>query len=292
MNTDGTDSRSYHTPVWRLGAISLPDRPRPLVMGIVNLTPDSFYPASRRTDAASAIITALRMVEDGADILDLGAESSRPGAVPVGSAEEQDRLLPVLEELHRQTDIPVTVDTWRATTAQYCLQAGADGINDITAGTADPDLFTVAAAAGCGLVLMHMCGNPRTMQNNPQYGDVVAEVTAYLAGRARAAEATGVAPDLISVDPGIGFGKNLDHNLALLANLHRVGGGRPLLVGASRKSFVGQLTATAVEERLPGSLAALSAAFRAGVTVVRVHDVSDSVQFLDTLAAITAARTG
>ena len=233
----------------------------------------------------------MTLVAEGADILDLGAESSRPGAEPVGAAEEQSRLLPVLAELRRQTQVPLTVDTTRAETAQLCLDAGADGVNDITACTADPEMLAVAATNDCGLVLMHMQGTPRTMQVNPSYGDVVCEVTAYLIQRAEAAITAGVASERILVDPGIGFGKTVAHNLALLAHLDRIGDGRPVLVGASRKSFIGALTGATVGQRLGGSLAALSTAYQAGVKVVRVHDVFQTVQFLETLAAIFAART-
>jgi dihydropteroate synthase len=262
-------------------------------MGIVNVTPDSFFAASQVPDPQAAVAAAMRMVEEGADLLDLGAESTRPGSDPVGAHQEQRRLLPVLEKLRPMTEVPITVDTYRAETACLALEAGADGVNDITAGTADPQMLPLVAASGCGLVLMHMLGRPKTMQEDPRYEDVVGEITTYLATRAAAAEAAGVAPERIAVDPGIGFGKRLEHNLALLANLHTLGGGRPVLVGASRKSFIQNLTGAAVENRLPGSLAALSAAFEAKVAVVRVHDVGPSIQFLDTLAAIShAGRTG
>jgi len=279
----------YAPPPWSLGTRQLSARPRPLVMGIVNLTPDSFYPASRQLDPSLAVAAALAMEKAGADLLDLGAESSRPGAAGVTATEEQLRLLPVLRELRRHSEIPVTVDTTRSETAQLSLEAGADGINDITAGTGDPELLAVAAANDCSLILMHMQGSPRTMQDDPQYADVVTEIGDYLAQRVTAAEAAGVTPARIMVDPGIGFGKTLAHNLTLLARLDRIGRGRPVLVGASRKSFIGDLTGAAVADRLGGSLAALAAAYLAGVRVVRVHDVAESVQFLDTLAAIAAA---
>jgi dihydropteroate synthase len=255
-------------------------------MGIVNLTPDSFYPASRLPEPAAAVAAALQLATEGADLLDLGAASSRPGAAPVPPWEEQRRLLPVLEALKACCDLPLTVDTCCAETAERALDAGADAINDISAGTADPGLLGLVAGRGCGLVLMHMQGSPGTMQEDPCYEDVVAEVKAYLAAQASAAEGVGVRPERIVVDPGIGFGKKLEHNLALLAALPELAGGRPLLLGASRKSFIGHLTGAPVEERLGGSLAALAAAHGAGVTLVRVHDVAASVQFLDTLAAI------
>jgi len=259
-------------------------------MGIVNLTPDSFYPRSRHPEPQAAVDSALGQLEAGADLLDLGAESTRPGADAVAAAEEQARLIPVLEALRRHTDAPLTVDTRRADTARLALAAGADAINDISAGQ-DPELLSLVADRGVGVVLMHMQGDPRTMQHAPRYGDPVADVGQWLQRRVVAAEAAGIAPARIMVDPGIGFGKLLEHNLALLAHLAEVGAGRPLLMGASRKSFIGAITGAPVDERLGGSLAALAVAHAAAATVVRVHDVAASVQFLEVLAAIDEART-
>jgi dihydropteroate synthase len=282
----------YPAPAWDLGRCTVHAEQRPLLMGIVNLTPDSFYPASRATGTTAAVAAALSLLDAGADLLDLGAESSRPGSEPVSAAAEQDRLLPVLTALRRETDAPLTVDTSRAETARLALDAGADAVNDI-AGGRDPGMLPLVAERGCGLVLMHMQGEPRTMQDRPHYDDPVAEVGAWLAERARLAEAAGIGAGRLLVDPGIGFGKLLEHNLALLGRLADVAGSRALLLGASRKSFIGQATGAAVDDRLAGSLAALAAAHAAGVTVVRVHDVAASRQFLDLLAAIArAGRTG
>ncbi len=285
---EGGRPARFAAPEWRPGGRLLAPAGRPLVMGIVNLTPDSFW-AGSRPDAAggidAAVAAALRLVDEGADLLDLGAESSRPGAESIGPEREQQRLLPVLAALRPLTDLPLTVDTTRATTARAALDAGADAINDIS-GAADPLMLPLVAERGCGLVLMHMQGTPRTMQQDPQYTDVVAEVGGWLAARCAAAEAAGVASDRLVVDPGLGFGKTLEHNLALLRGLERVAGGRPLLVGASRKSFIGLLSGAPVAERLPGSLAALVAARRAGASLVRVHDVAASIQFLDVLAGL------
>ncbi|HPF69239.1 MAG TPA: dihydropteroate synthase [Candidatus Krumholzibacteria bacterium] len=255
-------------------------------MGIVNLTPDSFWAGSRPGGIEAAVARALQLADEGADILDLGAESTRPGADEVGPDREQERLLPVLAALRARTGRALSVDTRHAATARLALEAGADIINDVS-GAADPDMLALVAERGCGLVLMHMQGTPRTMQHDPRYGDVVAEVTGWLAARARLAEEAGVARERLCLDPGIGFGKTLEHNLALLRGLGAVAGGRPLLVGASRKSFIGALTGAAVADRLPGSLAALAAAFAGGAAVVRVHDVAASVQYLDVLAAVT-----
>lgn len=294
---DGADRRNdrppraafpYPVSGWDLGRLTLHPPSRPLVMGVLNATPDSFYPGSRATGPERAVALALAMLQQGADLLDLGAESSRPGSRPLPAAEEQDRLLPVLEALRRETDAPLSVDTANAATAALALDAGADAIND-TSGGRDPGLLAMAADRGCGLVLMHMRGTPQTMQRAPAYDDVVGEVRAWLADRAALAEAAGTPRRRILVDPGIGFGKLLEHNLALLAGLGRLAGDHGLLVGASRKSFIGNLTAAPVAERLGGSLAALDAAWRAGAAVVRVHDVADSVQFLTVLAAIEDA---
>jgi dihydropteroate synthase len=275
--------------VWELGRAALDYGRRPLVMGVVNLTPDSFFPASRVDDAEEAARRAEALVAAGADLLDLGAESSRPGAVSPGGEEERSRLLPALAAVRRRVAVPLTVDTWRAATARAALDAGADGVNDITAGRGDPDLLPLVAAANCGLVLMHMRGTPATMQADPRYDDVVAEVAAHLEERVHAALAAGVAPSRLLVDPGLGFGKGLGHNLSLLARVREATGGRPALIGASRKSFIADITGAPVELRLPGSLAAAAIAFAAGAAAVRVHDVAETVQMLDVLAAVAAA---
>lgn len=300
MMTGGTDGRAkggltapFRAPRWDLGRVCLQPEIRPLIMGIINVTPDSFWAGSRSEDPAAAIDLALRLIAEGADILDLGAESSRPGAAPVTEGVEKARLLPVLRKLRASTDAPLTVDTVRAGTAEAALGEGADAINDISAGTADPRLLPVVAAAGCGVVLMHRQGTPATMQIRPAYDDVVKEVSAWLAARSAVAEAAGVVPGRIAVDPGLGFGKTPAHNLALLRGAAATAGGRPLLLGASRKSFIAAVAgggaADAVigpGDRLPGSLAALAAAWSAGAAIVRVHDVAASRQFLDVLAAI------
>ena len=274
---------------WRLGEHALSYARRPLVMGIINVTPDSFH-APSRADAARAAAMAVAMAAAGADLLDVGAESSRPGADPVDAALEQSRLLPALEAIRAVCDLPLTADTRRAETARRALAAGADGINDITGGRGDPDMLPLAAESGCGLVLMHMQGVPGTMQDDPRYGDVVQEVGDALAAWAEAAETAGVTPERIVVDPGIGFGKTLGHNLELLANLDALGRGRPLLVGASRKSFIAHLTGAPVDGRFGGSLAAAAIAHAQGAAVLRVHDVGATVQCLDVLAALDEHR--
>ncbi len=272
---------------WNLGDRVLQPGPRPLVMGILNLTPDSFHAGSRQTGPEAAACTAQAMAAAGADALDLGAESTRPGSAPVSAKEEMDRLLPALEAVRRVCDLPLTVDTYRAATARAALAAGADAVNDISAGS-DPDMFPLCAEQGCGLILMHMRGTPRTMQEElPEY-DAFAVVDAYLQKRCALARRAGIAADHLMVDPGIGFGKTLQNNLDLLRHLAELGSRQPLLLGASRKSFIGQISGAEAADRLPGSLAALTAAHRAGSLMVRVHDVAETVQFLDVLAAISS----
>lgn len=290
VTPEGGLTAPFLAPAWDLGRLVLEPAGRPLVMGIVNLTPDSFFSSSRATEVEAAVEFALRLAAEGADLIDLGAESSRPGSRPVGSEEECDRLLPVLEALRSATDVPLTVDTVRADTAEAALKAGADAINDISAGTLDPDLLPVVAEAECGLILMHMQGTPRTMQDAPRYDDVLAEVRGWLAARCRLAEEAGVAARRLIVDPGIGFGKNLAHNLILMKGLQGIAGGRPLMLGASRKRFIAAVTGAAVDDRLPGSLAALVGAWQGRASVVRVHDVAASVQFLEVLKAISESR--
>ena len=279
----------FFASCWDLGRVRLEPPGRPLVMGIVNLTPDSFHAPSRPAGTSAATEHALRLVAEGADVLDLGAESSRPGAQPIGAEEELRRLLPILRAVRTETDVPITVDTIRSSTAAEALDAGADAINDISAGTADPLLFDLIAERGCGLVLMHMQGTPGTMQDAPRYQDVVAEITGWLAGRCRLAEETGIQSGRLMIDPGIGFGKTLEHNLTLLRHLDRVAVNRPLLVGASRKGFIGLVAGVDAAERLPGSLAAVAAAWQGAASMVRVHDVGETVQFLEVLKAVGQA---
>ncbi len=285
-NIKGSPRGPFFAPSWNLGRLVLTPAERPLVMGILNLTPDSFFDGGRYVQTEAALKQALGMVAAGADILDLGAESSRPGAAPVSAEEEMARLLPVLESIRTRSSIPITVDTVRPITARAALACGADAINDISGGS-DPEMFKLAATAGCGLVLMHMQGSPADMQTDPQYENVVMEVGQWLDARCELAEKEGISRDRLMVDPGIGFGKTLEHNLALMADLKSLSRGRPLLLGASRKSFISQLTGAAVEDRLAGSLAALNPACWEGATMVRVHDVNETVQYLEVLKSLT-----
>jgi dihydropteroate synthase len=265
---------------------------RAQVMGIVNVTPDSFSDGGRFLDSARAVDPALRLVDEGADLLDIGAESTRPRAAPVGEAEELDRLIPVIEAVRARTEAPISVDTMKPAVARSAVAAGASIWNDITALTGSPDSLPGAASLGCGVVLMHMQGTPATMQDDPRYDDVLVEVTDFLRERAQAAEAAGVPRSEIWLDPGIGFGKTLAHNLTLLAGLKTIVDlGYPVVLGVSRKGFIRAIAPRAepAEERLGGSLAAALAGVRAGVAVLRVHDVAQTVQALKMQAAIEAA---
>ena len=262
---------------------------RPLVMGIVNVTPDSFSDGGRHFDARTAIAAGHAMLEAGADILDIGGESTRPGAAPVTAEEELARILPVIRELAKAAT--VSVDTRNAATMRAALEAGAEIVNDVTALRHDPDAARVVADAECSVVLMHMKGtDPRTMQQDIRYDDVAVEVAAFLAERLAFAEAQGIARHRIALDPGIGFGKRMPENLALIERLPLLAGlGCPVLFGASRKRFIGELSGVdRAEDRLAGSVAAAIAAAQRGAAILRVHDVAETVQALAVLAACEA----
>lgn len=265
---------------------------RPRVMGIVNATPDSFSDGGRHLAPEAALAHARRLVAEGADILDLGAESTRPGAAPVPAEVEIARLVPLIAALRAEGAPPISVDTMKPRVARAAMAAGAAIWNDVTALRHAPDSLATAAELGCEVVLMHMQGEPGTMQAEPRYDDVVAEVTDFLAARAEAAMAAGVARGRIWLDPGIGFGKHpTRHNLPLLARLDRIVAlGFPVLLGASRKRFIGAVDGGAeVDQRLGGSLAAALHGASAGVAAVRVHDVRETVQALIVQAAIAQA---
>ncbi len=251
---------------------------RPLVMGIVNVTPDSFFDGGRYLGTQAAIEHALRLKEAGADILDVGGESTRPGARPVGLQEEMDRVIPVIEGL-RDAGVALSVDTMKPELMRAALAAGADMINDVNALRAAGALEAVADSTA-GVCLMHMQGEPRTMQLKPHYEDVVAEVASFLAGRVEAAVAAGIARERILVDPGFGFGKDLGHNLALFKGLSRFADIAPVLVGVSRKSMLGALTGRKTSDRLIASVTAAVLAIQRGAAVVRVHDVQETVDAL------------
>lgn len=261
------------------------------LMGIVNVTPDSFSDGGQYYDPQKAVAHGRRLVAEGAKILDIGGESTRPGAAPVAPEEEQARVIPVLEGL-RDCGALLSVDTRNASTMAAALKAGAGLINDISALTHDPDALAVVADSGCLVCLMHMQGDPKTMQDAPAYKDVLDEVYGYLEGRIEASEKAGVTRDRLFLDPGIGFGKTLEHNLILLKNLEKFSDlGVPLLLGASRKRFIEALCPGAdAGNRLGGSLAACIAAYAQGVRYFRVHDVAETAQALTVYSHISGQR--
>ena len=257
------------------------------VMGIVNVTPDSFSDGGLYLDCAAAVDHGLALERAGATILDIGGESTRPGANPVPEAQELRRVVPVIEGLRARGSVAqLSIDTSKAAVARAALVAGATLVNDVTALRGDPDMATVIAAGGADCCLMHMLGEPRTMQRDPRYGDVVSEVKAFLQERLAVAVAAGVAPERILLDPGIGFGKTTEHNLELLRRLDElVALGQPIVVGTSRKSFLGKIIARPVEDRIAATIATNVIAFQRGARVFRVHDVAPIHDAL----AITAA---
>lgn len=259
----------------------LATRPRPLVMGVLNVTPDSFSDGGRLTGVANVVDAAARQLAAGADLLDIGAESTRPGAETVPVAAEIERLIPALEALAARFDVPLSADTRKSAVARAAVAAGATVWNDVSALTFDDDSLSVAAELAVPVVLMHAQGTPQTMQTAPAYQDVVTDVLGYLVARIGACVRAGIPRSQLLVDPGIGFGKTLEHNLALMAALPRFAAlGLPVLVGASRKSFIGRIDPTAGDpgDRLGGSLAAALLALKSGAAIVRVHDVRETAQ--------------
>ncbi len=259
---------------------------RPLIMGILNVTPDSFSDGGRFVDPEAAVRHGLALAADGADLIDVGGESTRPGARPVAPEEEQRRVLPVIERLV-DAGIAVSIDTRHAATAHAALGAGACVINDVM-GFTDPEMAAAAAEAEAGLIVMHMRGEPAAMQSFASYGDVVEETAEWLEQRLGVLEAAGIARERVALDPGLGFAKTAEHNVAIFHRLDRyIQIGRPVVIGASRKSFLGLLTGRRVEERLAGSLAAACAAAARGAHILRVHDVRETVDALRVWIALT-----
>ncbi|MBI2939110.1 MAG: dihydropteroate synthase [Chloroflexi bacterium] len=260
---------------------------RTLVMGIVNVTPDSFSGDGFGSDIARAVRHGQQLVADGADLLDVGGESTRPGAAPVSVEEELRRVVPVVEQLVALVAVPISVDTRKPAVARAALGAGAHLVNDVGGFQRQPEIPALAAAAGAAAVAMHMRGSPETMQRDVWYEDVIAEVVDYLARSREIGLAAGLARDQIVLDPGIGFGKTLDHNLTILRNLHAFRAlGQPLLVGTSRKSFIGHLTGRPVQDRVFGTAATVALAVAQGADIVRVHDVAAMAQVVRVSDAI------
>lgn len=297
-NRDATGAglrNPYHTRMghflWHCRGRVLNPVPRPLVMGIVNVTPDSFSDGGSFFDPARAVEHGLKLASEGADILDVGGESTRPGADPVPADEELRRVLPVVAELAKRTDVPISVDTMKAEVGERCLDAGACILNDVS-GFRDPAMTRLAARTGAGVVVMHMRGDPTTMHLDPRYADVVAEVDAFFAERIAALTAAGVDPACVCLDPGIGFGKTVDHTRRQLAELVvHTRHGRPVCLGVSRKGFLGQITGRPRAERTAATLAVNCFALASGAAhVLRVHDVAptrDAVLVAEFLAGQT-----
>ena len=261
------------------------------VMGIVNVTPDSFSDGGLYLDADAAIAHGLELAAAGADVLDIGGESTRPGAEPVGAEEEVRRTEPVVKAL-AEAGYSVSIDTSKAEVAAAALHAGARIVNDVTAFRGDPDIAALCAERDCDVVLMHMLGTPRTMQEDPRYDDVVDDVKAFLAERVESAIAAGIAKERIWVDPGIGFGKTLEHNLELLRRLGELRDlGRPIIVGTSRKRFIGAITGREADERIGGTVASNVLALRNGADAFRVHDVAEVKEALDVAEALIGRRS-
>ena len=257
-------------------------RDRVLVMGVLNVTPDSFYDGGRCASPETAVERALAMASNGADIIDIGGESTRPGAAPIPVAEEMERVLPVIAEIRKRIEIAISIDTTKSAVAAEALAAGASIVNDVSALRSDDAMGERVAAVDAHVVLMHMKGTPASMQENPSYDDVVEEVRSFLEERVHAAIAVGIAPNRIWIDPGIGFGKRLEHNLALLRRLGRlVELGLPVVAGLSRKSFLGRILDLPADDRLEGTIAANAVAIANGADVIRVHDVAEGRRTAD-----------
>lgn len=267
------DSRAKDI-VWDRYRVPLSERT--CVMGVLNVTPDSFSDGGRFFDKKTAVAHAIQMVEDGADIIDIGGESTRPSAEPVSEEDEKKRVLPVIDKLAGQIGVPISIDTYKTGIARAALDAGAAMVNDISGLSFDPEMAGLAAARKTPVVIMHMQGTPRNMQKNPRYESLIGEITGFLSGRAEAAESAGVAADRIIIDPGIGFGKTVEHNLEIVKRLKEFTSlGYPVMIGVSRKSFIGKVLGTEVDERLEGTSAAVACSVIGGASLVRVHDVKE-----------------
>jgi dihydropteroate synthase len=263
----------------------------PRVIAVLNITPDSFSDGGVHFDHMKAIHAAMQMEEDGAAVIDVGGESTRPGSEEVSADDEIARVVPVIEQIRARSDVPISIDTRKSVVAEAAISAGADMVNDISALRFDPRMRAVAARAGVPVILMHMRGEPRTMQQHIHYDDVVSDVARELTEFRDAAVAAGIDSSQIVIDPGIGFAKTFDHNLVLLARAHELTSIAPMLIGASRKAFIGHITGRAAgHDRMPGTLATVAAAQHAGAVMVRVHDVRETMDFLKVLGAIEAAR--
>ena len=277
-----TNDRSVHT--WKLRTSEIEFDAAPKIMGIVNVTPDSFSDGGRYSDPADAVEHALRLVEQGADILDIGGESTRPYSTPVQQQEELNRVIPVIEALAKQTSVPISIDTSKAAVAQAAIENGAQIINDVSGLEADPKMIEIAAKSNAGICAMHMRGNPQNMQDDPQYQDVTAEIHLYLQQRRDALLAAGIEQERICLDPGIGFGKTHEHNFQLVRDCDQfLDLGCPILVGHSRKGFIAKAIGDKESDRDAGTLAMSLYMANKGIHILRVHNVQATKHGLDTL---------
>jgi dihydropteroate synthase len=274
--------------IWKVGDRVFNVSRQGLIMGVLNVTPDSFSDGGKFFAAEKALEHGLRMAAEGADIIDVGGESTRPGAEPVAAEEELRRVIPVIEKLRAKVDVPISIDTWKAEVARAAVHAGAAIVNDVTGGRGDEGMLSLIAETKLAFIIMHMQGTPRTMQNRPQYEDVVSEVADFFRQQYAHAIVCNIEPMAIAFDPGIGFGKTLDHNLELLAQLERLrANDRPLVVGVSRKSFLGKLAnSPEMKDRLAPAVALIALLRVRGADVFRVHDVKENVSALGVTEAI------
>lgn len=287
-----TEGEGLSPPIWCTGKRTL-DLSRPCIMGVLNVTPDSFSDGNSYSTVEKAVERAFAMQEEGADIIDIGGESTRPNAPPVGQDEELRRIMPVLERLAGKLAVPISIDTFKSAVAREALAAGAEIINDISGLTFDERMPSVVASADAGLVLMHTRGRPDSMQKDTLYGSLLSEITAYLEESLARAESAGIKPDRIVVDPGIGFGKSVQGNLEILRRLSEFGAlGRPILVGTSRKSFIGAVLGRPVSERIFGTAATVALAVANGASILRVHDVREMRDAADMAMSLIGPTAG
>lgn len=295
MNIPSPDSpprQSKSQRIWKCVSETLVFGQLPLLMGILNVTPDSFSDGGEATEVESAVRKGLQLVEDGADILDIGGESTRPGADPVPLEEELRRVVPVIEALSAQTTTPISIDTTKAEVARQALQAGAVIINDISGLTFDPAMIPLAAESKAGVICMHIQGTPQTMQENPVYDDVVADLKSWFQMRVQALLEAGVDPERIVLDPGVGFGKTADHNLEILSRISSFQAlGFPVLIGHSRKRFLSKLLGRSLEERLAGTIGVSVALANQGVEILRLHDIAANRDAIAAWQAVTSRCT-
>jgi dihydropteroate synthase len=277
--------------LWHCGKYKLDVSSRPLIMGILNITPDSFSDGGRYLDTEAAVVQGLQLAEEGADIIDIGGESTRPGAQKVSLDQELQRVMPVLEKLSARLKIPLSIDTYKSEVAKRAVEAGASIINDISGLHSDPDMPRAASESKSGLIMMHIKGTPENMQTDPRYDDLLTEIGEYLKAAVKTAAAAGIMHEAMAIDPGIGFGKTVEHNTSLIKNLDYFKRfNSPIVVGISRKSFIGKLNRDIpASERLPGSLAAAVLAVQKGASVIRCHDVKETAQALKMAWAIERA---